>query len=120
MKEVLSTILYFSWGNTFPMGNTFNSRPIQRMGVKTSPKPPVQQQQQGGMQWSFGAKRSLVGGTNSTGHLQLQRNNSHNTAVFSRPGIVEVKPLYEPPHDKTNVMRLRPAWIQTSRCIRAV
>ncbi|XP_060592793.1 protein Smaug homolog 1-like isoform X2 [Ruditapes philippinarum] len=78
-----------NWGNTFPMGNTFNSRPIQRMGVKTSPKPPVQQQQQGGMQWSFGAKRSLVGGTNSTGHLQLQRNNSHNTAVFSRPGIVE-------------------------------
>ena len=68
------------------MGNVYNSRPIQRTGVKTSPKPPVQ----GGMQWSFGAKRSLVGGTNSSGHLQLQRNNSHNTAVFSRPGMVEV------------------------------
>jgi hypothetical protein len=27
---------------------------------------------------------------------------------------------YEPRHDKTNVMRLRPAWIQTSLRIRAV
>lgn len=85
-----------NWGNTFPMGNTFNSRPIQRMGVstavKTSPKLPLQ----GGMQWSFGAKRSVVGGTNSTGHLQLQRNNSHNTAVFSRPGLPEQQPMKQP------------------------
>jgi hypothetical protein len=28
--------------------------------------------------------------------------------------------IYEPCHDKTKVMRLRPAWIQTSLCIRAV
>jgi hypothetical protein len=28
--------------------------------------------------------------------------------------------LYEPRHDKTNIMRLRPAWIQTSLRIRAV
>jgi hypothetical protein len=27
---------------------------------------------------------------------------------------------YEPCHDKTNIMRLRPAWIQTSLRIRAV
>jgi hypothetical protein len=27
---------------------------------------------------------------------------------------------FEPRHDKTNVMRLRPAWIQTSLRIRAV
>jgi hypothetical protein len=28
--------------------------------------------------------------------------------------------LNEPHHDKTNIMRLRPAWVQTSLCIRAV
>jgi hypothetical protein len=27
---------------------------------------------------------------------------------------------YEPHHDKTNIMRLQPAWIQTSLRIRAV
>jgi hypothetical protein len=28
--------------------------------------------------------------------------------------------LYEPLHDKTNIMGLRPAWIQTSLRIRAI
>jgi calmodulin len=32
----------------------------------------------------------------------------------------ETQKIYEPRHDKTNVMRLRPAWIQTSLRIRAV
>ncbi|KAL4238060.1 Protein Smaug 2 [Mactra antiquata] len=81
-----------NWGNTFPGNNIFYSRPVQRMGSKPMSKPPIQG---GGMQWSFGAKRSLVGGTSSSGHLQLQRNNSHNTAMFSRPGLVE-QPVKQP------------------------
>jgi hypothetical protein len=31
--------------------------------------------------------------------------------------IVAVVGLFEPRHDKTNVMRLRPAWISFSTCI---
>jgi hypothetical protein len=31
-----------------------------------------------------------------------------------------IEKIYEPCHDKTNIVRLRPAWIQTSLRIRAV
>ncbi|KAL3874918.1 hypothetical protein ACJMK2_037870 [Sinanodonta woodiana] len=67
-----------NWGNTFPMGAVNNSRPLlQRSG--RIPKPSTQ--------WSFGSKRSLVGGTTSTGPIPLQRNNSLN--IFSRPGLLD-------------------------------
>jgi hypothetical protein len=39
---------------------------------------------------------------------------------FDSRRFIEMKKFYEPRHDKTNVMRLRPAWIQTSLRIRAV
>jgi hypothetical protein len=34
--------------------------------------------------------------------------------------LQRIKNIFEPCHDKTNIMRLRPAWIQTSLRIRAV
>jgi hypothetical protein len=54
------------------------------------------------------------------------------TKISFKSAILPNKPLlnlsfsashhlkYEPRHDKTNVMRLQPAWIQTSQRIRAV
>ena len=79
--------LFYSWGNTFPIGPTYNSRPIQRTAVRTSPK----QVTSSGAQWCFGTKRSVLGGTMSSGHLPVQRNSSHNTMIFSHPGLIEVK-----------------------------
>ncbi|XP_052273565.1 protein Smaug homolog 2-like isoform X2 [Dreissena polymorpha] len=73
------------WGNTFPIGNSYSSRPMFRQGFK----PPVTQHHSLGPQWSFGARRAMVGGMNSVAHLPLHRNNSHNTAVFSRPSVLE-------------------------------
>jgi hypothetical protein len=44
--------------------------------------------------------------------------------VYSKVKIIVVCNLklskYEPCHEKTNIMGLRPAWIQTSLCIRTV
>lgn len=80
-------------GNPFPAGTVYGSRPIQR----TSPKPC----QPGGMQWSFGTKRSLVAGTMSSGHLPLQRNNSSNTTMLSRPGLIEIKQPVKQPLSRT-------------------
>jgi hypothetical protein len=34
--------------------------------------------------------------------------------------FIYFKKTYEPRYDKTNIVRLRPAWIQTSLAIRAV
>lgn len=74
-----------NWGNTFPIGQNYNSRPIQRAAIRNPPK----QVTSSGTQWCFGAKRSVVGGTMSSGHLPVQRNSSHNTMVFSHPGVIE-------------------------------
>ena len=78
--------LFCSWGNTFPIGPSYNSRPIQRNSYHTSPK----QVTSNGAQWCFGAKRSVLGGTMSWGHLPVQRNSSHNTMMFNNPGVIEV------------------------------
>jgi hypothetical protein len=45
--------------------------------------------------------------------VKQKRGSECNEKVFSYE-------LYEPHHDKTNIMGLRPAWIQTSLRIRAV
>jgi hypothetical protein len=42
------------------------------------------------------------------------------TGQFDRLSILWVDKSYEPRHDKTNVMRLRPAWILTSLRIRTI
>lgn len=80
-----------NWGNTFPIGPTYNSRPIQRAGLRTSPK----QVTSSGAQWCFGAKRSVVGGTMSSGHLPVQRNSSHNAMLYNHPGLIE-QPAKQP------------------------
>ena len=79
-------LFFCSWGNTFPIGQSYNSRPIQRNSYHTSPK----QVTSNGAQWCFGAKRSVLGGTMSWGHLPVQRNSSHNTMMFNNPGVIEV------------------------------
>ena len=68
------------WGNTFPLGASGRIVP----GMQRPMRP-----QRVGSQWSFGAKRLIVGGTTS-GHAPLQRNSSLNPAMFSRPGVLEV------------------------------
>ncbi|WAR20467.1 SMAG1-like protein [Mya arenaria] len=81
-----------------------NTRPISRQGVK----PPVTQQHSLGTQWSFGARRSVIGGGMvNPAHLQLQRNNSHNTAVFSRPGVMEPQGPMKQPITRTQSAPLR-------------
>mgnify|MGYP003688988965 CR=1 FL=1 len=45
--------------------------------------------QKPGPQWSFGTKRSILGGTTS-GHAPLTRNSSLNPSMFSRQGPLEV------------------------------
>lgn len=45
--------------------------------------------QKPGPQWSFGTKRSIVGGTTS-GHAPLTRNSSLNPSLFSRPEPLQV------------------------------
>lgn len=80
-----------NWGNTFPVSPAYNSRPIQRTGMWTSPK----QVTSSGAQWCFGAKRSVVGGTMSSGHLPVQRNSSHNAMIYSQPRLTE-QPVKQP------------------------
>ncbi|XP_041353331.1 protein Smaug homolog 1-like isoform X2 [Gigantopelta aegis] len=66
------------WGNTFPLiGTSFAKQ--NRNPQKTSPQ-----------QWSFGTKRSVVGAS-PVGHLPLQRNNSLNTSLANKPGLLEGK-----------------------------
>jgi hypothetical protein len=43
-----------------------------------------------------------------------------NILAISFVSYVELNSLFEPRHDKTNIVRLLPAWIQTSLRIRAV
>lgn len=45
--------------------------------------------QKPGPQWSFGTKRSIVGGTTS-GHAPLTRNSSLNPSLFSRQEPLQV------------------------------
>lgn len=45
--------------------------------------------QKPGPQWSFGTKRSIVGGTTS-GHAPLTRNSSLNPSLYSRPEPLQV------------------------------
>ncbi|XP_062619622.1 protein Smaug homolog 1-like [Saccostrea cucullata] len=59
--------------------------------------------QRSGPQWSFGTKRSIVGGT-SSGHAPLTRNSSLNPAIFSRPGPLETQ---KPPVTRTHSAPLR-------------
>ncbi|XP_048734803.1 protein Smaug homolog 1-like isoform X2 [Ostrea edulis] len=59
--------------------------------------------QKSGPQWSFGTKRSIVGGTN-TAHAPLTRNSSLNSSMFSRPGPLETQ---KPPVTRTHSAPLR-------------
>ncbi|XP_021341894.1 protein Smaug homolog 1-like isoform X2 [Mizuhopecten yessoensis] len=68
------------WGNTFPLGASLRGGLAQK----------VPRQPRTTTQWSFGAKRSIVGGTTS-GHIPLTRNTSLNPALFSRPQFSEGK-----------------------------
>ncbi|XP_060082936.1 protein Smaug homolog 2-like isoform X2 [Ylistrum balloti] len=80
LKYSMDRKLKQGWGNTFPLGASLRGGLNQK----------VQRQPRTTTQWSFGAKRSIVGGTTS-GHLPLTRNTSLNPALFSRPGFVEGK-----------------------------
>jgi hypothetical protein len=50
--------------------------------------------------------------------LSVYNVHNYNVQVFCDTSDIIVL-IFEPRHDKTNVMRLRPAWIQTSLPIRA-
>jgi hypothetical protein len=72
----------------------------------------------------------LIDGFNSSGwifvFIQIENENCTNHALLPhKHGAFSVlcldnAPLNEPRHDKTNIVGLRPAWIQTSLLIRAV
>jgi hypothetical protein len=56
-------------------------------------------------------------------HIQDVANESCSAVLQEEVQInrsVLINKTYEPRHDKTNIVRLRPAWIQTSLRIRAV
>ncbi|XP_022331354.1 protein Smaug homolog 1-like [Crassostrea virginica] len=59
--------------------------------------------QKPGPQWSFGTKRSILGGTTS-GHAPLTRNSSLNPSMFSRQGPLETQ---KPPVTRTQSAPLR-------------
>lgn len=80
LKYSVDRKLKQGWGNTFPLGASLRGGLAQK----------VPRQPRTTTQWSFGAKRSIVGGTTS-GHMPLTRNTSLNPALFSRPGFVEGK-----------------------------
>lgn len=80
LKYSMDRKLKQGWGNTFPLGASLRGGLAQK----------VPRQPRSATQWSFGTKRSIVGGTTS-GHLPLQRNTSLNPAIFSRPGFIEGK-----------------------------
>jgi hypothetical protein len=44
----------------------------------------------------------------------------HKFLMLTRNDTIYANKIIEPRHDKTNIMRLRPAWIHTSLRIRAV
>ncbi|KAL5008132.1 hypothetical protein ScPMuIL_013713 [Solemya velum] len=70
-----------SWGNTFPVGMSFGRGNPSR--VARIPKPVSSQ-------WSFGAKRSVLGVAG--GHIPLQKNNSMTASMFAaRSNLIEVK-----------------------------
>ncbi|CAL1527783.1 unnamed protein product [Lymnaea stagnalis] len=81
-----------SFVNTFPIGASLGGRIIQRAG--RVPVPALSPYHPGGIQqWSFGSKRSIVGGGctggTSDGHMPVIRNSSLNTGFLNKPGLLE-------------------------------
>ncbi|XP_005108204.2 protein Smaug homolog 1 [Aplysia californica] len=79
-----------SFANTFHVGNSLGGRIIPRAGRIPVPQSVGHHQQHPSMQqWSFGSKRSILGGGSGGGHMPVQRNNSLNTAFLNKPGLLE-------------------------------